>query len=372
MDYNQGKELHKYQWDLVKDPQGEAFAIFMDEEEVAMLDQRMSKESISDLLEDIHNANEDGENQLDLSTFEMSKGSCPDIELGEYNIDFISLNVGAGIQIDPENNPLKRDPLVIDPSEMNREECEAPEGYEGDFTKYSFHRLDESLMNEGEYVESDSIELEVIVKEADKEKLRAYLYDQGLLKPGDPLIDMKIVGTNSDNHEDRIGGMFGCSRSSLNNCDNTSIPGLHKYSGKIQVHGGIDLGADLKTKIFSMYEGTVIIANDNTQQGHLGNHLLGNRVLIKSSPEQHDENNNTIYIYYTHLSSVSEDIEQGDTIKQGEMIGRTGCTGNAYGIDAWRYHTHLIIYENGTENSDKVDPRGYLNTKFDINGNKIE
>jgi hypothetical protein len=36
MDYNDGEELHKYQWDLVQDPQGMWFASFIDEEEAAM------------------------------------------------------------------------------------------------------------------------------------------------------------------------------------------------------------------------------------------------------------------------------------------------------------------------------------------------
>jgi hypothetical protein len=35
MDYNQGKELHKYQWDLVQDPQGMWFTGLIDEEEAA-------------------------------------------------------------------------------------------------------------------------------------------------------------------------------------------------------------------------------------------------------------------------------------------------------------------------------------------------
>jgi hypothetical protein len=37
MDYNQGKELHKYQWDYIHDPQGVWFSSLMDEEEVAMV-----------------------------------------------------------------------------------------------------------------------------------------------------------------------------------------------------------------------------------------------------------------------------------------------------------------------------------------------
>jgi hypothetical protein len=38
MDYNDGEELHKYQWDLVQDPQGMWFTGLIDEEEAAVLD----------------------------------------------------------------------------------------------------------------------------------------------------------------------------------------------------------------------------------------------------------------------------------------------------------------------------------------------
>jgi len=37
MDYNDGKELHKYQWDYIHDPQGEWFTSLVDEEEMAMV-----------------------------------------------------------------------------------------------------------------------------------------------------------------------------------------------------------------------------------------------------------------------------------------------------------------------------------------------
>jgi len=347
------------------------FTGLIDEEEMAMLDQNMPKESISDLLEDIHNANEDGENQLDLNTFTLSKGSCSDIELGDYTIDFISLEVGAGKQTDPENNPMKRDPLVIDPSEMNRQECEAPEGYEGDFVKYSFHRLDESVMpdHEGEYVESDSVELEVIVKDDDKEKLRAYLFDQGLLKPGDPLVDMNIVHTNESSNS---GGMFGCSRGGIG-CDNSSIPNLPKYAGKENVHGGVDLGASLGTDVYAMYEGTVISVENDVPPNTEGDESdFGNYVLIKSTSNQHNVNNQTIFIIYTHLNGVNESVENGREIEQGAKIGVSGRTGNAVDIKSWRYHVHISVYENDTESKNKVNPVDYFNTKFDRNGNQID
>ncbi|MFP4047110.1 MAG: hypothetical protein ACLFT4_05050, partial [Bacteroidales bacterium] len=36
MDYNNGKELHKYQWDYIHDPRSVYFSSLIDEEEMAM------------------------------------------------------------------------------------------------------------------------------------------------------------------------------------------------------------------------------------------------------------------------------------------------------------------------------------------------
>lgn len=75
---------------------------------------------------------------------------------------------------------------------------------------------------------------------------------------------------------------------------------------------------------------------------------------------------------YGHLNGVENNIQVGTTVKQGQKIGISGKTGNAYNIDTWRDHVHLMIYENGTSSANKVDPRTYLTTKFDDNGNKIK
>lgn len=104
------------------------------------------------------------------------------------------------------------------------------------------------------------------------------------------------------------------------------------------------------------------------------NHLkFGNRVRIKSTPiEDQSQSNTTVYVYYTHLNEIEDGIEVGTKIKQGQKLGKTGNTGNAYNIPEWRYHTHINVYEGNTNGSSRVNPLNYFNTKFDANGNVIQ
>lgn len=177
--------------------------------------------------------------------------------------------------------------------------------------------------------------------------------------PGDPLIDMKIVHNNSAQNS---GGTFGCARVG-SGCEKSTIPNLPKFTGKKKVHAGIDLYAALDTKIYAMFDGVVEKIEKNVPsntKGSVGS--FGNRVRIKSTSKQHNKNNKTIYIYYTHLNKV-ENIKKGDTIKQGDLIGLTGKTGNAYNIQVWRYHTHINVYENGTSGKNRVNPLNYFTTQ---------
>ncbi|NMB92367.1 MAG: M23 family metallopeptidase, partial [Parcubacteria group bacterium] len=187
--------------------------------------------------------------------------------------------------------------------------------------------------------------------------------------PGNPLIEMIIVHNNS---APTSGGMFGCSRVG-NGCEQTTIPNLPKYDNKKKVHDGIDLYAPLNTDVFAMYDGEIVFIENRVPQNEQCTFgALGNRIIIKHTSTQHKKNNNTIYVMFGHLNKVDKNIQPGTKVKQGQKIGISGKTGNAFDIEAWRYHVHLMIYENGTNSENKIDPRKYLTTKFDQNGNKIE
>jgi hypothetical protein len=190
---------------------------------------------------------------------------------------------------------------------------------------------------------------------------------------GDPLTEMRIVGTDENDQNNHIGGLYGCVRLTAlldeQNCTTwaANITNFPSISGKNKVHDGIDLYAALNTPLYSMYNGTVeAVYNGSTTN-------LGNYLIIKSTKTEHLLSNeeSTIFIAYSHLQSIS--VKKGDIIKQGQLIGYTGNSGNASDISSWRYHVHLQVYRINTNNKyNRVNPIDYITTKFNKdNGNKI-
>lgn len=99
------------------------------------------------------------------------------------------------------------------------------------------------------------------------------------------------------------------------------------------VHRGVDWACSTGTSIMASCGGTVI------QAGWYGGY--GYCVTI-----QHD---NGIQTRYGHMSKVL--VSSGEYVQQGEVIGRSGSTGNSTGP-----HVHFEIIVNGT----KVNPLTYL------------
>lgn len=99
------------------------------------------------------------------------------------------------------------------------------------------------------------------------------------------------------------------------------------------VHQGVDWACSTGTSIMASCGGTVI------QAGWYGGY--GYCVTIQHS--------NGIQTRYGHMSKVL--VSVGDYVQQGEVIGRSGSTGNSTGP-----HVHFEIIVNGT----KVNPLTYL------------
>lgn len=186
--------------------------------------------------------------------------------------------------------------------------------------------------------------------------------------PGDPLIEMKIVGTDDTNRNNKIGGTYGCKRYTTRpekmNCDiwAQNISNFPEVPGKNKVHDGLDLLAEVGTPVYAMFDGIAIISYDED---------LGNMVLIKSTSSEHKIQNEseTIWTSYGHLNSTISAIDN-QRVKQGQIIGFSGKTGiTAQGLLEWNTHVHLTIYKGGTNKYNRINPIPFLNTKFDENGN---
>lgn len=118
-----------------------------------------------------------------------------------------------------------------------------------------------------------------------------------------------------------ISGHYGVSR--------THAEGGHEYP-----HTGIDYKLEKGTNLRAAYDGKVIFAEDS-ETGY------GNLVKI--------DHGNGVTTWYAHL--LRPDVKEGQEVKQGELIGKVGKTGRAFG-----YHVHFEVRLNNKPEH----PRNYI------------
>jgi murein DD-endopeptidase MepM/ murein hydrolase activator NlpD len=104
-----------------------------------------------------------------------------------------------------------------------------------------------------------------------------------------------------------------------------------------RMHEGIDLLAGIGTPVFAARSGMVIAATHSRG--------MGNYVIIR-----HPGNITTLY---GHLSKIY--VAKGQFLRQGQIIGAAGKTGNANSRDI-QPHLHLEVRRSGVPE----DPRQYL------------
>lgn len=107
------------------------------------------------------------------------------------------------------------------------------------------------------------------------------------------------------------------------------------YHGR-ELHGGVDLPAPLGTDILAAQGGTVVVSTYGSS--------YGNHVAIS-----HPDGSRTMYC---HMSARL--VAVGDTVSQGQTIGRVGSTGNSTGN-----HLHFEVWTNGNSSS-RVNPMEYF------------
>ena len=211
MDYAGGTELWKHQWDLIHNPEKILFSWAQDEEEGAMFNQNMTKESIKLVLESIRIANSDKKEFLDLSSFRFSKGTTINLKLDDFTLDYISVDISMGKSANNEANLFQFDPLMIKPSEINREDMDTPEGYSGDFVRYVFQRYNKNTTSpvNAEYLISEEAAIEIVIRLEDVEEFEDFIFGE----------DRKIVIriNRFRNNSDRTIGLL--------NIDNGAVTG---------------------------------------------------------------------------------------------------------------------------------------------------
>ncbi|MCH9055295.1 M23 family metallopeptidase [Synechococcus sp. PCC 6716] len=113
---------------------------------------------------------------------------------------------------------------------------------------------------------------------------------------------------------------------------------VHPIFGDRRFHSGTDLAAPEGTPVLAVFDGRVVESN------RLGGYGL--TVILRHPPDQHET-------LYAHLSQLF--VNPGQWVKQGEVIGLVGSTGNSTGP-----HLHFEIHEMTAQGLIPVAPEARL------------
>lgn len=100
-----------------------------------------------------------------------------------------------------------------------------------------------------------------------------------------------------------------------------STAGSRYMSRRSRNHNGIDIQAPVGTPLYAGFAGTVTrCVSASNYDGNGG----GYRVYIQRRGRHQEE------IWYFHLSDVADGVRLNASVSVGQVIGRTGVTGNAH------------------------------------------
>ena len=158
-------------------------------------------------------------------------------------------------------------------------------------------------------------------------------------EPVDPFADPQLCPTDAAGIKTN-GARFGCSR-----------------DDGAKWHGGIDLKADVGTKFKAIYSGRVTDIRNLSETHPDYKKGVGNFIIVRST---------NFSIKYCHLKKI--DVQKGDTVAAGDILGETGKSGNAFNVPFKHLHLEVSTDHFLTANN-YVDPEKYLNKKYGANPN---
>lgn len=115
-------------------------------------------------------------------------------------------------------------------------------------------------------------------------------------------------------------------------------------------------GTDYKRPVYAAEDGTVDQTQDWDGHTKTGMQSYGNMVRIKHDPYK----GKTLQTRYAHLSSYC--VKVGQKVKEGELIGYSGVTGNVFGA-----HLHFEVILNGK----RTNPLVWLDSDFTTASGKV-
>ena len=130
-------------------------------------------------------------------------------------------------------------------------------------------------------------------------------------------------------------------------------------NNKTKIHQGIDLAAPLGTPVYAMYSGRISYTYTSCINDEKKDPKFGNEIRIKVQ-----DGGKTFYLQYAHLNygtpiainpRTGMPFAKNDEVYQGDLIGYTGSTGNAFNVP--NKHLHLGVIVDGQW----VNPDTYIN-----------
>lgn len=139
------------------------------------------------------------------------------------------------------------------------------------------------------------------------------------------------------------------------NPESTSItsgygPRTHPITGEEgKKHNGVDIGGTkATTNVIAAMSGRIYSVTTGCAEGYTScGGGYGNHVII-----EHDDGNYTIY---AHMYENSIIVNQGDSINQGQVIGKVGNTGSSSGA-----HLHFEVRVGGSDSNSSQDPLNFV------------
>lgn len=129
------------------------------------------------------------------------------------------------------------------------------------------------------------------------------------------------------------------------------------YYSDGELHQAIDLRAAVCTPVYAAEAGTVDWVQAWDGHSTRGNQSYGNVVRIRHAKY----NGKKLQSLYAHLKWIK--VKYGQEIKEGELIGYSGNTGNSKGP-----HLHFEVLLNGT----RYNPLNWLDSNFDIASESVQ
>lgn len=164
---------------------------------------------------------------------------------------------------------------------------------------------------------------------------------------GNPVPALAVTPSNGWNVR---GGLYGWTRKNTD--------------GSSRFHDGIDISAAVNSNLFSMHEGTVVAVRNTFAAGEFRRNSYGNLITVQSII-----NGQVVRLTYAHLNNVN--VTVGQAVYAGQIIGKTGDTGNAQtmGDTIVLPHVHVKASTLGLNHQEiKANPNNYMATKFNSDG----